>query len=209
MEIKTSLLGKKCWYVSCGGSAGYSFELSLGRKFPRPRPLKNPSCPEEFRQYEPEIGLLVWCSWTLRDARGHLTGSDDETDGLEKGLRRLVHRLVRSVEIGTTNWYLRLGFSGGLDLYVFPDHVGPAASFDGNWEVWRPTDAYLIGTDLSCEVIERDYPLVEPGEQAGDEKTAGRQGSNGTAKVIRQSPRVVRFRKMRSATSRKQEAPRR
>jgi hypothetical protein len=65
------------------------------------------------------------------------------------------------VEIGA-GWNLRLDFASGLVLSVLPDHVGPSASFDGNWELWKPAQAYLIGIDLRCEVIDRENRVLTP-----------------------------------------------
>ena len=169
-EIKTSLIGRKCWYGYT--SVGNTFQIALGRKVLRDREelearrrlagrraargvASRSSDPlsREFERYRGEANLLVWCSWRLDGPRGPITSCDDDA-GCEAGIRRLIGHTVRSVEIGD-RWNLRLEFTGDLLLNVFPDHVGPAASFDGNWEVWKPKQAYLIGTDLNCEVLER------------------------------------------------------
>lgn len=154
-EIKLGLLGKKCWQVGCGGAAGYSFTLDLGEKLVRPAPARKSS--QTKTQFVGESHLLVWCSWVLYGPRGPITSSNDETEGLEKGLARLVGQTVQAVDI-EPQWCLSVSFSHGLLLKVFPDHVGPMAIFDGNWELWRPLDAYLIGTNLKCKVVQREYP---------------------------------------------------
>jgi hypothetical protein len=59
-------------------------------------------------------------------------------------------------------WDLRVEFTGGLTLTVFPDHVGPHAAFDGNWELWTPELYYSVGTDLECGVETRQYPPTLP-----------------------------------------------
>jgi hypothetical protein len=165
MAIKATLLGKKCWYVGCGGSVGYSFSLSFGKKLLRCPPPANPSAADKYGRIEPEVSLLVWCSWMLEGPHGPITSSDDETSGLESGLRRLSGRTIQAADIAP-NWCFRLEFSGGLVLTIFPDHVGPSASFDGNWELWKQYDAYLVGTDLRCKVIKRDYPPSEASTRA-------------------------------------------
>lgn len=168
-EIRAALLGKKCWhgYVS----AGNTFQIALGRKVARSREetearlrvrarraahdVRGSKRENEFTRFAGESNLLVWCSWRLDRRNGPLTSWDGEAEQCEAGICRLVGRTVKSVDIGA-GWDLRLAFSGELLLTVFPDHVGEAASFDGNWEVWRKDQAYLIGTDLACEVIDRE-----------------------------------------------------
>ena len=178
LDIQASLLGKKCWDVGCGAAAGSSFSLSFGKKLLQCPPSTSAKAVEKYGQFERELKLLVWCSWTLNNGRGPVTSSDDETPGLEKGLRRLSGRTVQSAEIGA-DWYLRLAFSGGMMLTIFPDHVGPAASFDGNWELWRQRDAYIVETDLSCKVIPRDYPPLEVPSDARWKRQAGREQPKG------------------------------
>jgi hypothetical protein len=156
-EIMTALLGRDCWNVACGGCVGASFQLALGRKVPRARPLRNPKVTEEYRHYEGECGLMVWCSWRLANRKGPLTSSDDESPRRDEGLRGLASRTIVQVGI-LPSWDMHVEFSGGLMLSVFPDHVGAAASFDGNWEVWTPDLLYAVGTDLVCEVGPREFP---------------------------------------------------
>ena len=174
-EIKSSLVGRKCWYAYC--SFGNTFKIVLGRKIPRDaedlevrkklaarRSAKSLAVREDelsrvWNRFQGESEVLVWCSWRLDAANGPLTSWDDQAENCESGICRLIGHTVRTVEINS-GWNLRLSFSGGMVLSVLPDHVGFAASFDGNWELWRPDQAYLIGTDLSCRVIDREnHPL--------------------------------------------------
>src|SRR5262249_7129167 len=64
-RLLSSLKGLECWYVSCGGAAGSTFQLSLGEKVRRSVQLKNPAHSEEFRQFEGEAAIFVWCAWRL------------------------------------------------------------------------------------------------------------------------------------------------
>jgi hypothetical protein len=153
-EIASVLLGAKCWNVGCGGCVGYTFQLALGLKIQRERPLKNPTISSEYRHFDGEFGLMVWCSWRLETARGPVTSSDDETPQMEIGLRRLAGKTISKVSI-LDGWFLRIEFSNGWVLSVFPDHVGPNASFDGNWEVWTSDRLYAVTTNLTCEVERR------------------------------------------------------
>jgi hypothetical protein len=159
-EITAILLGRRCWDVACGGSVGTTFQLALGRKL-----LRHPGVgkPRRWRSgpYEGEFGLLVWCSWRLASPKGPVTSSEDESPALIEGLRRLVGRRTCRVSFAE-GWYLRVDFTGGLTLTIFPDHVGPQAIFDGNWEVWTPELHYSVGTDLECSVNPRQYPPSLP-----------------------------------------------
>jgi hypothetical protein len=159
-EIMSALLGRKCWRVSCGGSVGTTFQLALGRKL-----LRHPGVGKRKRSrlspYEGEFGLLVWCSWQLNSIKGPVTSSEDESPRLVEGLKLLEGRRTLRVSI-QDKWYLRVDFSGGMALSVLPTHVGPKASFDGNWEAWTPEIYYAIGTDLICEVEPREYPPQLP-----------------------------------------------
>jgi hypothetical protein len=173
-EIKSSLLGRKCWYAYT--SVGNTPKLVLGRKVPRDAEdlaaraklaarrksrgvARRP--PDVWDRYQGESELLVWCSWRLDDAKGPVTSWDDDPQRCENGICGLIGHSVRNVEIGA-GWNLRLDFAGGLVLSVLPDHVGPSASFDGNWELWKPDQAYLIGTDLTCEVIDCENRRLRP-----------------------------------------------
>jgi hypothetical protein len=179
-EIKSALLGKKCWhgYVS----AGNTFQIALGRKVPlkgdqlamkehlaarrAERGIVAPPRMAVLDRFTGESNLLVWCSWRLDRRNRPLTSWDDAAGCCEAGMDRLVGRTIKAVEIAP-GWDLRVQFSGELLLAVFADHVGASASFDGNWELWRPDQAYLIGTDLTCEVIDRQNHPLEPASRGG------------------------------------------
>ncbi len=152
-EVRAALLGRRCWNVACGGASGSTFQLALGRKIPRRIALRNPKASDEYRRFEGEFGLMVWCSWRLEGPAGPITSSEDESSGLVDGLRRLVGRtVVRTV--ASEGWNLQLAFSGGLLLSVFPDHVGREWTL-GNWELRTPEREYAVGTSLACQVSQR------------------------------------------------------
>ena len=178
-EIRTSLIGRKCWYGYT--SFGNTFQIALGRKVARDadevaavkrmrerrtaKGLKPPVL-DEFDRFRGESNLLVWCSWRLDGEKGPITSWDDEAARCQTGIRGLVGRVIRDAVIGG-GWNLQLAFSGGLILSVFPDHVGPSASFDGNWEIWQSKQAFFIGTDLTCEVADRDNRPLRLESQRG------------------------------------------
>src|SRR5438876_1038613 len=94
-----TLLGKPCWYVSCGGSAGPTFELALGEKVPREHVLGNRAHSEDFRRFEGEANLLVWCTWRLDAADRPLSSSDDTDAGIKRELTRIVGSVVEHVTV--------------------------------------------------------------------------------------------------------------
>ena len=174
-EIHSSLLGRKCWYAYSG--VGHAPRLVLGRKVPRDAaelavrakvagrrkrdaPATRHPAAQEFEKFHGESELVIWCSWRLDDATGPVTSWDDQADRTQEGIQRLIGHTVRSVDLGS-GWNVRLAFSGNLLLSVLPDHVGPSARFDGNWELWRPEQGYLIGTDLACRVTDRQNRPLE------------------------------------------------
>lgn len=184
-EIRTALEGKRCWYAFVG--FGCTFAMDLGRKVRRDEQEiaaldrsrarlakrgKAPNHPAGYRTHKGESHLLVWCSWRLADAAGPLASSDSDRETCEAAAARLIGKTVRHAEIGD-GWDLRLQLTSGLRVSVFPDHVGPEANFDGNWELWRPDQAYLIGTDLACEVIDQKNRPLRPQPRAGRWQVAG------------------------------------
>ncbi|MCI0463037.1 MAG: hypothetical protein L0Z62_39320 [Gemmataceae bacterium] len=144
-QLVASVRSLRCWYVSCGGAAGPTFQLALGDKLPRRTPLKNLAHPEEYRRFEGEMNLLVWCSWRLDAPDRPLTSSDDSPEGVARELGNLVGASVEAVSLTAPAWDLVLSFSGGRLLRIFCDHVPGDPSFDGNWELWGRDHAALVG----------------------------------------------------------------
>ena len=103
-----SLEGLRCWYISCGGAAGATFQLAFGDKVHRAAVLKNPAHSEEYRHYEGEANLLVWCTWRLDGPEGPLTSSDDVQEGVVRSLAQLQDAKVRSVSLTPNSWDLHL-----------------------------------------------------------------------------------------------------
>jgi hypothetical protein len=153
-----NLEGLTCWYVSSGGAAGSTFQLALGGKIPRSRPLTNPAHPEEYRRFEGEANLLVWCAWRLDGEDRPLTSWDDSSETVSQELGRLAGLRVEAVALARPAWDLALRFSGGLHLQLFADHVPGDPSFDGNWEVWLPQVAAFVGPGAAYVIEPRDRP---------------------------------------------------
>src|SRR5580700_5308950 len=114
-----SLQGLGCWYVSCGGAAGPTFQLALGNKVLRRSPIKNPAHSEDYRRFEGEANLLVWCTWRLDGPEGPLTSSDDTTSNVVAHLEKLVGATIGSVNLAPPAWDLSVAFTNGLTLRVF------------------------------------------------------------------------------------------
>jgi hypothetical protein len=156
-----SIRGLPCWSVSCGGCTLPTFQLALGDKVRRPGPLKNPAQSEEYRQFEGEANLLVWCTWRLDAAEGPLTSSDDDEAGITTHLGRLSGATVEAVAVTSPALDLTISFSGSLTLRVFCDHVPGAPSFDGNWDLWLKGVGVFVGPGARSETKPR-AELVEP-----------------------------------------------
>jgi hypothetical protein len=153
-EVQRSLL-KSCWYVSCGGSVGTTFQLVLGEKILRSVPVANPAHSDDFRHFEGEANLLVWCTWRLDSADAPLTSSDDAVEHVEKVLERLVGQTVVDVRVDLPGWDLHLDFTEGARLHIFCDHVPGDPSFDGNWDLFLADKLISIGVGSRCDVEQR------------------------------------------------------
>jgi hypothetical protein len=196
--ITAALLGRECWNVACGGSVGATFQLALGGRVARERPLQNPTVSEAYRAFEGEYGLMVWCSWSLTGRKVPITSSDDGSPQMEKGLRGLAGKTIVRADV-SQGWYLQVEFSDGTCLRVFPDHVGLGASFDGNWEVWTPDRLYAIGTDLACEIEPRQAPAAV----AARWKAKRPSTSTATGRIGRIGAVRIRGRKIRRSGARR------
>ena len=158
----SALKGLECWYVSCGGAAGSTFELVFGGKVRRPIPLKNVAHSEEFRQFEGELGLFVWCAWRLDAADGPVTSWDDTNESVDAGLAKLKGSRVEAVEVIPPAWDINVKFSNSLLLHVFCDHVPGDPSFDGNWDLRTPNMSIAVGPGTQYKVEVR--PAVHHAE---------------------------------------------
>jgi hypothetical protein len=153
-DVIHALLGKPCWYVSCG-AVGSTFELAFGKKVPRQQLIRNDEHAEEFRRFEGEANLLVWCTWRLDESTRPVTSSDDADEGIFRTLPRLTGAVVADVLVEMPGWDLVIRFSNDLTLRVFCDHVPGDPSFDGNWELWQPDRVIAVGVGSVCEVEPR------------------------------------------------------
>jgi hypothetical protein len=154
-RLLPSLQGMECWYVSCGGAASSTFQLALGEKVPRPVMLQNAAHSDEFRRFEGEVALFVWCAWRLDARDAPLTSWDDTEQAVEAGLTRLVGSRIDSMEVLPPAWDLNVRFSNALCLRVFCDHVPGEPSFDGNWDLRTRDRIVAMGPGTKCRIDSR------------------------------------------------------
>ncbi|TPW21787.1 MAG: hypothetical protein FD126_337 [Elusimicrobia bacterium] len=138
MRAIKALKGERCWYVSCGGRVGASFQLAFGGKVKREFPINNKAHSPAFRNNDPEFGLLVWSSWRLSKGSWILATSDewDERADSAARLRSLKGlRVSQAVAQGAFS-DLSLAFSDGKRLDVFCDRFRTRSSIENNWELF-------------------------------------------------------------------------
>jgi hypothetical protein len=134
-QYLTPIVGMTCWHVGAGEGTGSSFHLALGKKVPRSVPLRNAPQNDEYREYQGEASLLVWCAWRLDAAMAPITSSDETDSTIARALDILIGQKILEVRVFPPASDLLIGFSGNLQLRVFCDHVPGDPSFDGNWQV--------------------------------------------------------------------------
>lgn len=164
LSLLHSIRGLPCWYVSTGGAAGSTFQLALGGKVLRQVPLRNAAHPEEYRKFEGEVSLLVWCAWRLDSVDAPLTSWDDAEAGVANGLGKLVGRVVESAEAAPPAWDLTVRFSGDLTLHLFCDHVPGDPSFDGNYDLRRDDVIVAVGPGPRLCIEQRSESVVRSSE---------------------------------------------
>ena len=154
-KIFIPLKGLKCWHVSSGGAAGSTIQLALGNKIERSIPLKNRAHSDEFRRFEGEASLLVWCAWRLDGPDRPLTSWDDAEESIDTGLAQLVGTQITSLEVLAPAWDLSIEFSNSLVLRVFCDHVPGEPSFHGNWDLRTRTACIAMGPGATFKIEDR------------------------------------------------------
>jgi hypothetical protein len=148
-QLEAALVHKPCWYTAAGESTGSQFDLFLGGKVRRERPLQNIRLSEEARQYSSEYSLIVSCAWRLDGPDGPITGwrEPNEHDGpMVNGLAQLVGESIRSIRVDGPAWDLEIDFTGDKTLRIFCDFTKEAEGESTNWFVLGPA-----GFQLSVE----------------------------------------------------------
>lgn len=153
------LCDKRCWYVSCGGSAGHTFELFLGAKIKRPIPLGHKSLPPALRRAEqrlpllirmndPEYSLLVWSAWRILKKERIIASSRDDREIYIPVLNGLRSRKIVAIGTPAETTDVRILFDNKLTLDIFCDSgtmLPTTSPIDRsyratNWEVFVPGD---------------------------------------------------------------------
>jgi hypothetical protein len=129
------LVGMKCWHVGAGNGTGSSFHLALGKKVPRRVPLRKAPEGDEYREFEGEASILVWCTWRLDSPISPISSSDEGSEVLARALEILVGQEILEVVALPPAGDLCILFSNDLALRVFCDHIPGDPSFDGNWQI--------------------------------------------------------------------------
>ena len=152
VELRSKLIGLECWYANAGGKhVGSTFSLAFGERILREVPLSNVAHSEEYRKYEGEVNIVVWCTWRL-DGRDAPESSSDDTDGgIQSGLSQLLGCRIADVIVERPAWDLRLLFVPFHRLQLFCDHVPGEPSFDGNWELYLRDEAFYFGPGTKME----------------------------------------------------------
>lgn len=133
-ETFSRVLQKDCWHVSAGGAVGATFGLDLGEKLLRKIPLRPSSHSDEFRMYEGELRLTVWCTWRLDSPSKPVASSQQEPDDILAALQVLVGAKVSAMYAAPPAWDLTIEFSRGLSLKAFCDDIAPDSSL-GCWDL--------------------------------------------------------------------------
>jgi hypothetical protein len=139
--------GKACWHVNAGGAAGSTFSLAFGAKVPREAALTNPAVSEDFRDFQGEVGLYVWCSWRLEDDQVAIASSYEE-DIRATTLKSLTGQTLRDVHLEPRSLDLRLEFDR-CRLILFCDHVLPSSEYECNWELNVGNETLIAGPGSS------------------------------------------------------------
>jgi hypothetical protein len=150
------LIGKWCWYVFAGGSAGSRIVLSLGSE----RPVGTHDNRERADDctLEGEISLYVRSSWRLDSPLHPITSSDEEPEAIARGLVVLIDTRIASVDLFAPAWDLCITFSNDLKLRVFCDRVGGDLRFDYNWHVMFGTTLIAAGPGYQFQVEDKENP---------------------------------------------------
>lgn len=149
------LAGKRCWHVSSGGAAGTTFQLALGKKIARKRPLRGVQHSAEYRHFEGEVILVAWCSWRLEADGRATTGSGDSSAAAARALKVLLGQSIVAAKIPVPSWELSVAFTSGLSLSLFPDHVGAEPIFPDNWELWGPQEVIVVAANGQVNMTQR------------------------------------------------------
>ncbi len=147
-KLEKLLSGSHCWYTLAGEGTGSVFQLYLGAKIRRDRPVDNDMLSAEAIWNDPEFHLMVWCAWRLDGPSEPITGwlEPNDNDGpMVRGLAELEGESVVSVRVRAPAWDLELEFTGQKTLNVFCD----LTEHSGRGENW-----HVSGRNGFCVAVE-------------------------------------------------------
>lgn len=154
-EAVQTLIGKKCWSVGYGELLACSIGLDFGARLRRLHPLRNTACSPEKREYDSEVGLILWCPWRLDGKTTPLASSDQHCDVFGKVLDELIGKTVIAAQAWPPAWDMRVRFDGDIELCVFCEYIPGDPSFDGNWDLAVRELIVSVGPGYKWELSDR------------------------------------------------------
>lgn len=152
-NLVSSLEGKVCWAFIAGAGTGSMVTLYFGRKYPRPKVLRNPKLTPELRGYEGEYHMfLQGCDWRVEDAKGIIcsSSSPNHSDGpMVVGLNRLVGKIVVRAQVVGVVPDISLLFNDQCSLFTFC-HTIKEDSLDN----------YSVASRRTCLTVKNDITVV-------------------------------------------------
>lgn len=153
------LKNKICWTVTAGSGTGSVFNLGLGGKIPRRRPLTNRHLTQEQRENVAEYGLFVMCVWRLDTSDRVLCGAWDSNDAegpMLSGLRQLIGHRVIQISVRDPGLDLELTFDNNLQLNVFCDQTNEQENSD-NYSLYLPESVLIAGAKSVLRLEHRQF----------------------------------------------------
>jgi hypothetical protein len=149
-RILNLLIGKPIWAVPAGGSTGSVVLIYFGEKIPRVKRCENPGLPEEARDYEAELRLMIWCAWRIEiEGTGIASGSGDAEDEIMlSGLLKLIGKTATEVAIDSF-LDLLIVFSGGIRLRLFCERRTDDLDTDACYSLFiRKDEVWSVGNGV-------------------------------------------------------------
>lgn len=115
------------WMVIGGGRVqGTVVELGFGGRIPRSPSIPNPKLPEEYRDFNAEFGLMIYCAWRVESGDEILAGCYETT---EEGacdvspVESLIGRTVVHAKVSQPGFDLKIEFNDGRRIALFCDQT--------------------------------------------------------------------------------------
>jgi hypothetical protein len=146
--ITNLLIGLSCWSIIGGKGTGSVIHLGFGSKKLRDRPLKNPHLTEEERLYDPDISLMVYCSWRLSSETDILCSwreAISNIDNMLLNLELIRNKKIIKIDICPLSLDLDIYFEGNNKLEIFCDETNDYDA-DNNYSLF--TEEKIINAGL-------------------------------------------------------------